>query len=127
MSHTAEYYRNLGGTSARSASSKPSQFDGLGAFALDANGNVVRDESGNPVEATDYSAIGDLVTKGIALLNAQQVFQLNLSRLQQGLQPIPTQYAAPTLNLGVSGVNTQMLLFGALAIGALAMFAGKRR
>jgi hypothetical protein len=85
----------------------------LGVYAVDKNGNTIYDESGAPVEASDYAGIGDLITKGLAILNSQQVFQLNLDRLQRGLAPIPTQYAAPTLNVGMAGVSTPMLLLGA--------------
>lgn len=126
MSHTAEYYRNLQGTSARSMDQKQITLGAFGAVALDANGQPILDENGQPVQSTDWGALADLAAKGMALLNSQQVFQINLDRLQKGLAPIPTQYAAPTLNLGIGGVNTQMLLFGALAVAAL-MFVGKRR
>jgi len=93
---------------------------GLGGL-FQSNPNV--DIYGNPIidpatgaQTTDSTVIGDLVTRGVALLNAQQVFQLNLDRLSKGLPPIPTQYAAPTLNLGVAGISPQMLMLAAAAV-----------
>ena len=52
------------------------------------------------------------IQKGMVAYNAQEVFNINLDRLQKGLAPIPTQYAAPTVNFGMAGVSTPMLLAG---------------
>lgn len=90
------------------------------AFATDASGNIIIDQNGNPVQESDTGTIADLVTKGLAILNSQQVFQLNLDRLQRGLQPIPPQYAAPTINFGLAGVSTQAVMIGAAALLAFA-------
>lgn len=98
-------------------------FGGMGSFPWyqtnDANaaaaqidsGAVIDPQTGGPV--TNLDSIVSMVQKGIIALNAQQVFQLNLDRLQQGLPPIPTQYAAPTVNVGLAGVSPTMLLAGA--------------
>lgn len=85
-------------------------------FTTNADGSPILDAYGNQV--TDASVIADMVTKGLAILNSQQVFQLNLDRLQKGLQPIPTSYAAPTMNFGLAGVSMPMLLIG----GALLLY-----
>lgn len=69
---------------------------------------------------TDFGSIIDLLQKGMVALNSQQVFQLNLDRLQKGLAPIPTQYASPTMNLGLAGVSSTMILAG-LALLAFAL------
>lgn len=92
-------------------------------FTVNADGSPILDPV-TGVQVTDASVIADMVTKGLAVLNAQQVFQLNLDRLQKGLQPIPTQHAAPTLNFGLAGVSTPMLLIGAALL--LYLIASKK-
>lgn len=96
---------------------------GLGDYATDANGNVITDASGNPVASNDYSAIADLFTRGLALLNSQQVFQLNLERAANGLPPV--NVASPQINLGVAGINSSTLLL--IGAGLLALLLVKRR
>lgn len=96
---------------------------GLGDYAKDASGDLILDSSGNPVSTSDTSTISDLVTKGLALLNSQQVFQLNLQRAQQGLGPI--NVPSPQINLGIAGINSStLLLIGAGLLGVLLL---KRR
>ena len=91
--------------------------NGVGFGALGDNsatidqGSVIDPVTGLPVSNLD--SIFSMIQKGIVALNAQQVFQLNLDRLQQGLPPIPTQYASPTVNVGLAGISTPMLLLGA--------------
>jgi hypothetical protein len=68
---------------------------------------------------TNLDTIIGLVKQGIVALNSQEVFQLNLDRLKAGLPPIPTQYAAPTVNLGVAGISPTMLLGGAALLALL--------
>lgn len=86
-----------------------------GEYALDANGNIMIDPtSGVPIQSTDITSISDMLTKGLALLNSQQVFQLNLSRAQAGLQPI--NVPAPVVGLNIGGLSAPMLLLG---LGAL--------
>jgi hypothetical protein len=105
------------GVSARIRGGMGFGLGGLGA-TTDAFGNPIIDPStGAPT--SDVSVIGDLIQKGITALNAEQVFQLNLSRLQQGLPPIPTSLAAPTVNVGLAGVSNQVLLAGAALLAFL--------
>lgn len=80
----------------------------LGDYATDANGNVIYDANGNPVQSTDYASIAGAVQAGLAVLNSQQVFQLNLQRAQQGLQPISVP--SPTVGLNIAGINSSTLL-----------------
>lgn len=88
-------------------------FGGMGdaSSTLIDQGAVIDPTTGSPVFNVD--SIVSMIQKGIVALNAQQVFQINLDRLQQGLPPIPTQYAAPTVNVGVAGISNTMLLAGA--------------
>ena len=89
-------------------------FGGLGDAAANTElvaGGVVDPTTGAPT--FDLATIGDLVQKGIVAFNAQQVFQLNLDRLQKGLAPIPTQYASPTVNVGLAGISPTMLILAA--------------
>lgn len=94
----------------------------LGDYATDASGNVIYDQSGNPVSTTDYGAIADLFTKGLALLNSQQVFQLNLQRAQAGLQPVTVP--SPQINLGIAGISSSTLLL--IGAGLFAVLLLKR-
>lgn len=69
----------------------------------------------------DYSgwnmeSVAQMVQKGMSLINAQRVFDMNLDRLDRGLAPIPTQYASPTFNVGVAGMSPGMLLLAAAAL-----------
>lgn len=61
----------------------------------------------------NIDSVATMVQKGMTMWNAQKVFDINLDRIQAGLAPIPTQYAAPTMNLGIAGVSSNMLLIGA--------------
>jgi hypothetical protein len=91
---------------------------GLGATTTDVYGNPIIDPStGSPT--SDVSVIGDLIQRGITALNSEQVFQLNLSRLQQGLPPISPSLAAPTINVGLAGIPNQVLLAGAALLAFL--------
>jgi hypothetical protein len=72
----------------------------------------------NPVTGLDPATMSltDITTaiqQGLMVVNSQEVFNINLQRLQAGLAPIPTQFAAPTFNVGLAGVSTPMLLLGA--------------
>lgn len=96
---------------------------GLGSVALDANGQPIIDPAtGGPVDSTDSGTIADLVTKGLAILNSQQVFQLNLERAQRGLQPL--NIPQPQVNLGIAGVNASTLLL--IGGGLLALLLIKK-
>ncbi len=57
--------------------------------------------------------ISAAIQQGLMVLNSQQVFQLNLDRLQNGQAPIPTQFAAPAFNIGLAGISNTTLLLGA--------------
>jgi hypothetical protein len=75
----------------------------------------------NPVTGLDPSTmsltdITSAIQQGMMVINSQEVFNINLQRLQAGLPPIPTQFAAPTLNIGLAGVSTPMLLIGAAVL-----------
>ena len=89
---------------------------------LVAGGGVVDPSTGMPT--FDLASIGDLVQKGIVAFNAQQVFQLNLDRLQKGLPAIPTQYASPTVNVGLAGISPTMLI---LAAGVLLFLLTRKK
>ena len=78
---------------------------------VQSDGSVTDPTSGGTT--TNLDSIVSMIKQGVIALNAQQVFQLNLDRLKAGLPPIPTQYAAPTVNLGLAGVSNTMLLAGA--------------
>jgi len=99
---------------------------GFGRLGEDASGFMPGDQvSGGVVDpasggiTTNLDSIVAMIQKGVVALNAQQVFQLNLDRLKMGLPPIPTQYAAPTVNLGLAGVSSTMLLAGAALLAFL--------
>ena len=96
------------------------------AFQTDASGNSVMDANGNPIAAdgSDWSTIADLVQKGMAVLNSQQVFQLNLDRAQRGLAPI--NVPAPQVGLSIAGLNSQSIPFLILGALALVLLIGKR-
>ena len=69
----------------------------LGDIALDANGNAIIDPAtGQPVQASDVSTIGDMITKGMALLNSQQVVMV----WQQGI-PKGNRWDAQTVPVNV--------------------------
>ncbi|MHB8674558.1 MAG: hypothetical protein ACYDAK_12900 [Candidatus Limnocylindrales bacterium] len=78
-----------------------------GGYATDANGNIIYDANGNPVASTDYSGIGQALVAGLAVLNSQQVFQLNLQRAQQGLPPVTLPGTTSLVN---TSTNTLMLV-----------------
>lgn len=69
--------------------------------------------------------VADAVQKGIMAVTAFQVQQINIDRLQRGLQPISTTYASPTVNVGMSPDMQKMLLIG----GGILLFVllAKRR
>lgn len=81
------------------------------SMIVQSDGSVTDPTSGGTT--TNLDSIVSMIKQGVIALNAQQVFQLNLDRLKAGLPPIPTQYAAPTVNLGLAGVSNTMLLAGA--------------
>jgi len=93
---------------------------GLGdvTYATDANGNVIYDSSGNPVAATDWASIGAAVTAGLAVLNSEQVTQLNIQRAQSGLAPITVAGTTSLLN---TSTTTMMMMAGAALVLIMAM------
>ena len=93
----------------------------LGDYALDANGNPILDANGNPVASTDYSAIGQAFVAGLAVLNSQQVFQLNLQRANQGLPPVTLPGTTSLVN---TSTNSLMLMGAGLL--ALMLFLKRR-
>lgn len=86
-------------------------------------GETLVDNSGLDLSSAGIDSIAQAVQKGLLALNAQRVFEINLDRLQAGQPPIPTSLAAPTVNLGIAGISTPMLLGGA----ALLLFLLMRR
>ncbi len=81
-------------------------------YSVDSGGGITDLFSGVTIDS-----VAQMVQKGLTVANAQRVFDLNLDRLRRGQAPIPTQYAAPTLNFGIAGVSPMMLLgIGLLAI-----------
>lgn len=64
----------------------------------------------------------------------KQITQANLQRAQQGLSPLPYDASqlglAPTVNFGLSGGTSQLVMYSAIGLGAillLSTFMGKRR
>lgn len=96
---------------------------GIGGLAAGGLGETLVDNSGLDLSSAGIDSIAQAVQKGLLALNAQRVFEINLDRLQAGQPPIPTSLAAPTVNLGIAGVSTHMLLGGA----ALLLFLLLRR
>jgi hypothetical protein len=86
-------------------------------------GETLVDNSGLDLSSAGIDSIAQAIQKGLLALNAQRVFEINLDRLQSGRPPIPTSLAAPTVNLGIAGISTPMLLGGA----ALLLFLLLRR
>lgn len=77
------------------------------------NGLGALGEEWDNVSNWNMDSVATMVQKGLTVWNAQKVFDMNLDRLERGLAPIPTQYASPTVNFGIAGVSTNMLLIGA--------------
>lgn len=94
---------------------------GDGEYSIGNNEYSVSSDGGSITDmysGISIDSVAQMVQKGMTIVNAQRVFDLNLNRLQHGLAPIPPQYASPTVNFGLAGVSPMMLMLG---IGALAL------
>lgn len=90
--------------------------NGMG-FGLGAMGITWGESGGVPdTSSLTVDEIVNLARQGLIAWNAQQVFDINLDRLQRGLPPIPTNLAAPTVNVGLAGISPAMLLLAAVAL-----------
>ena len=54
-----------------------------------------------------------------SFLTAEQIAQVNVSRAKQGLPALPAANYAPAVGVSVSPQTSQMIMYGALAVGAL--------
>lgn len=91
---------------------------GYSRAALSGLGDVLPADPSQPAGTTV-----DMST-AMTAINSEATYLLNLARVQAGLQPLPTNLAAPTVNFGLS--QDTMLLLAALGIG-FAVFHKKRR
>lgn len=78
------------------------------------------------VTSMNLDDITNLVRQGLVVFNSQRVFDMNLERAALGLPPIPVSLAAPTVNVGLNADTQKLVLYGALALGAV-MLLGKNR
>lgn len=60
-------------------------------------------------------------------VNTQKLLNLNIQRAAAGLPPITSQAVAPTVNFGVSADTQKMLLYGAIALGAVFLISRRKR
>ena len=78
-------------------------------------------QSGVDLTTADSNSIANLIQQGLVVLNAEQLYQTNLSRAKNGLAPI---------NAGaVTGltVSTQTMVFALIALLGVAYFATKHK
>lgn len=72
------------------------------------------------VSDTDWVKIlSDVVPKVVASLNAWQLSQINIDRAKRNLPAINASAYGPQIGVGLTGGTSNMLLYGALAIGAI--------
>ena len=58
---------------------------------------------------------------------ARQLYQLNLERAQQGLEPIQSADVTPGVNIGVSSDVKNLVMLGIAVAGGLFLFSALRR
>ncbi len=103
--------------------------EGLGAFGEAGNTFEVPASSANASSSWADSlsklvgAWGQYKLTDAQLDLAKQITQTNLSRAQQGLAPLPYDAAqlglAPTVNFGLSGSTSKLVMYGGIAAGLL--------
>lgn len=78
-------------------------------------------------QSTDWlKMISEAAPKVLQLWNAQQVADINIARAQRGLPPLNPAAYGPQVGVTLPAGTSNMLLYGALAVGAF-MILGQRR
>lgn len=67
------------------------------------------------------------IQKGLTIVNSQQLYDLNLARIKAGLAPVPPQYAAPSVNVGLIPETQQMLLIGGAALLVILLLMNRKK
>lgn len=84
-----------------------------------------------PVTTTDsgswWDKILNALPKATQFYNAQQIAQENIRRAKAGLQPINPALYSPQVGLALSPQTSQLLMYGALGIGAVLLLSGRRK
>jgi hypothetical protein len=103
---------------------------------LSSGGMGQADETATDTEAVtgDASAfdsflqtLKDLVPIYTSYQLSQDLYQLNLERVRQGLPPVDAQSVSPQVNVGLSSDAKTMLLLGGGALLAILLFGQMRR
>ena len=83
-----------------------------------------------PASATEtdwLKMISEAAPKVLQLWNAQQIAQVNIERAQRGLAPLNPAGYGPQVALTMPAGTQQMLLYGAIGLGAFMLLNKKGR
>lgn len=73
----------------------------------------------------------DMLTKvlpqAIAGINAYQLSQINLDRARRNLPPLSAARYGPTVGVGLTGDTSKLLMYGALAVGAVFLLTSAKK
>lgn len=83
--------------------------------------------SGAVVDSGLFNQILDAAPRILAAFNAQQIAQINIDRAQRGLPAINAAAYGPQIGIGLNPGMSQMLMYGALGIGAIMLLNRPKR
>jgi len=83
---------------------------------------------GGSVSSTWMADLANLIKAGMQLQAQQKILDLNVARARSGLPPVDPRYFSPSaaVNFGLTPQATQMLVIGALGLGALLLLRRKK-
>lgn len=88
---------------------------------------IITANPADPVDLSWLSKLADAVPKALQLYNAQQIAALNIERARAGRPPLNPGIYGPQVGVGLNPGTQNLVLYGALALGALMLLRKKGR
>lgn len=79
----------------------------------------------NPADLSWLDKLANAVPKALQLYNAQQIAAVNVERAKRGQSAINPAMYSPQVGVGMDAGTQNLVLFGALGLGALLLLGGK--